>query len=134
LERSFGGDAWQAVPTQETRKLHVISVYGNNVWVGGDGIRLEHSSDNGTTWQPLTLPAKHGANRAIIHIRFQSPTAGTIEGDDGTLWKTGDGGKSWEQDLGFGLRRSARHFVFNVKRLKRRADEVFLCDDLPCLR
>ena len=96
LERSFGDRAWKAVPMPDTSKLHVVSLFGSEVWAGGENLRLEHSSDNGTTWESIKLPAKDGYNHAVTHIRFQAPQEGTIDSDDGTSWKTTDGGRTWK--------------------------------------
>ncbi len=95
LERAFGSGTWEPVPTGETSKLHVVSASGSEVWVGGENLRLEHSSDNGETWEAIQLPAKNGYNHAVTHIRFQTPQEGLIDSDDGTSWKTTDGGKIW---------------------------------------
>jgi photosystem II stability/assembly factor-like uncharacterized protein len=96
LERSFGYGAWQAVPMLDTSKLHVVSVYGNDVWAGGENLGLEHSGDNGATWEVVKLPAKNGYEHAITHIRFQSQQRGTIDSDDGIFWITTDGGRTWK--------------------------------------
>jgi photosystem II stability/assembly factor-like uncharacterized protein len=96
LERSFGNGAWQPMPTHETSQLHVVSVFGSEVWAGGENLRLEHSSDNGATWESIQLPAKNGYNHAVAHIRFQTPQAGRIDSDDGTSWVTNDGGRTWK--------------------------------------
>jgi Putative zinc-finger len=96
LERSFGDGFWQRVAMRETSKLHVVSVSGSEVWAGGENLRLEHSGDNGDTWESTKLAAKNGYNHAVTHIRFQTPREGTIESDDGTSWKTIDGGRTWK--------------------------------------
>ena len=96
LERSFGDGDWQPVPTRETSKLRVVSVSGSEVWVGGENLRLEHSSDNGNTWQSIKLPPKNGTSQAVTHIRFPTPQEGVIDSDDGTSWNTTDGGRTWK--------------------------------------
>lgn len=96
LERSIGDDGWQLVPTHETSKLHVVLVSGSEVWTGGENLRLEHSPDNGATWESITLPARNGYNHALTHIRFQTQQEGIIDSDDGVSWKTTDGGKTWK--------------------------------------
>jgi photosystem II stability/assembly factor-like uncharacterized protein len=96
LERSFGDGVWQLVPTLETSKLRVVSISGSEVWAGGEGLRLEHSSDNGSTWQAIKLPSKNGYNHAVTHIRFPTPQDGIIDSDDGTSWNTTDGGRTWK--------------------------------------
>lgn len=89
------GDGWHAVLTGAPVKLRVVAVSGSAVWVGGEGLWLCHSSDDGATWTAVQLPAKGAAEQAIIHIRFRTALAGTIESDAGTTWVTTDGGKTW---------------------------------------
>jgi len=95
-ERSVGDSAWQPVLPNERSKMRVVAVFGNDVWVGGEDLRLYHSSDSGTTWSFISLPGKTGGEHAIAHIVFQTPQAGTVEADDGTSWTTIDGGKTWK--------------------------------------
>lgn len=96
LERSVADGAWQAVPMLDVSKLHVVAVSGSEVWAGGENLRLEHSTDNGATWQSIKLPPKNGYKHALTHIRFQSTQEGTIDADDGTSWKTTDSGRTWK--------------------------------------
>jgi hypothetical protein len=95
-ERSFGDGAWQAVLPHETVKMRVVSVLNSEVWIGGDRSRLYHSTDSGTTWNLIALPAIDGKEHSIAHIRFQTAQSGTVESDDGTVWTTNDGGKTWK--------------------------------------
>ena len=94
-ERSLGGGMWQPVMPDDRAKVRVISVFGSNVWLGGESPRLYHSRDDGTTWHLVQLPNKGIGAHAIMHIRFQSEQAGTAEADDGTQWNTADGGQTW---------------------------------------
>lgn len=94
-ERSIGDGAWQAVLQNETAKMRVVAVFGNDVWIGGEGLKLYHSSNNGATWSLVSLPEKTSDGHAITHVVFQPPLAGSVEADDGTSWTTVDGGKTW---------------------------------------
>jgi len=96
LERSFGDGSWKSVPMSESSRLHMISVFGSEVWAGGENLRLEHSSDNGNTWQSVKLPPKSGYNHAVTHIRFPTPQEGIVDSDDGNSWHTTDGGQTWK--------------------------------------
>jgi photosystem II stability/assembly factor-like uncharacterized protein len=95
VERSFGDGAWQPVLASEGTKMRVVSVFDEEIWVGGENARLYHSSDNGNTWSMVPLPIKNGAAPTIVHIRFQTLRAGTVEAADGTSWTTDDGGVTW---------------------------------------
>jgi hypothetical protein len=95
-ERSFGDGDWQPVLANESARMRVVSVFESEVWVGGENARLYHSSDNGNTWNIVPLPVKNGDEPVIVHIRFQTPQAGTVEAADGTSWTTADGGATWK--------------------------------------
>ena len=95
-ERSFGDGAWQAVLPREQSRMRVVSVFDGEVWIGGDSSRLYHSTDNGTTWNPVTLPDKDGRKHSIAHIHFQTAQSGTVESDDGIAWSTLNGGSTWK--------------------------------------
>jgi photosystem II stability/assembly factor-like uncharacterized protein len=93
-ERSYGGGAWQVALREE--KMHVVAVFGSEVWTGGENQRLFHSLDDGTTWNSVTLPRREGREPTITHIRFQTPQDGTVEAEGGSSWITTDGGKTWK--------------------------------------
>lgn len=95
-ERSFGEGNWQRVLPNETTKMRVISVSGNDVWIGGEQARLYRSWDNGSTWRPVALPVKNGADHGIVHIGFPAPATITVEASDGTSWTSTDGGTTWK--------------------------------------
>jgi len=96
LERSFGDGVWQSVATHEASKLHVVSVSGSEVWAGGERLLLEHSADNGNTFESVKLPAKNGYDHVVAHIRFQNPGQVTVIADDGASWETSDSGRTWK--------------------------------------
>jgi hypothetical protein len=95
-QRSFADGVWQAVLPDEKSKMHVISVFNSNVWIGGENTALYHSADNGVTWKQITLPQKNGREHAITHIRFQTAQSGKAEAADGTNWTTKDSGATWQ--------------------------------------
>jgi len=76
--------------------MHVVAVFGNEVWAGGENQRLFHSSDDGASWNSVTLPAKGSGEHTITHIRFGTPQDGKVEAEDGSSWITTDGGKTWK--------------------------------------
>jgi hypothetical protein len=95
-ERSFDNGPWTPVKPDATTRIRVVSVFGSEVWLGGDDLRLYHSQDDGTMWHLEPLLTKSSGRPAITHIRFQSKQAGTVEADDGTQWSTVDGGRTWK--------------------------------------
>ena len=95
-ERSFGDGPWQAVLPSETSRMHVVSVANAQVWAGGEKSTLYRSPDNGITWNRVALPDKNGSEHVLVHIRFETIEAGTIEASDGTRWTSADGGNTWQ--------------------------------------
>jgi len=96
LERSFGNGVWREVLDAGASKLRVVSVLRGSVWAGGDKLRLYRSMDNGVTWSAVQLPPKGDAANAIIHVRFETPSNGQIDANDGSSWVTTDGGITWK--------------------------------------
>jgi Photosynthesis system II assembly factor YCF48 len=95
-ERSFDNGPWTPVKPDATTRIRVVSVFGSEVWLGGEDLRLYHSQDDGTTWHLVPLLSKRSGEHAITHIRFESKQAGTVEADEGTQWTTVDGGRTWK--------------------------------------
>ena len=91
----MGYGPWQTVLTEEKARMRVVAVSGDEVWLGGESLRLYHSDDNGATWHIVQLPAKGSGEHVVAHIHFQSAQMGTVESDDGTQWSTVDGGTTW---------------------------------------
>jgi Putative zinc-finger len=94
-ERSFGDGTWLVAAPDTPARMHVVSIIGDVVWVGGDESQVFRSLNDGATWQPIALPAKNRNEHTIIHIRFEGVLTGTIEAADGTIWQTSDGGNTW---------------------------------------
>lgn len=94
-ERAFGQGPWEPVPPSDAR-MQVLSVFGGEVWAGGDKSQVFRSTDNGATWHPVPLPEKDGTDHTIAHIRFDSAQEITIVAADGTTWSTTDRGTSWK--------------------------------------
>jgi Photosynthesis system II assembly factor YCF48 len=95
-ERSYGYGEWQPLLLNEKSKMRAISVFNEEVWIGGKNSRLYHSTDNGASWIQIALPEKNGREHSISHIHFQTAQSCTIESDDRTVWITSDGGSMWK--------------------------------------
>jgi hypothetical protein len=94
-ERAFADGPWHPVLPNQSARMHVLSVFGDEVWVGGEKSQVFRSLDNGASWHLVTLPEKNGPDHSIAHIRFDSAQEITIDTVDGTRWTTSDGGESW---------------------------------------
>ena len=96
VERSVDGTSWQAAIPGNQARMHAVWVSGRDVWIGGEGLSLFRSGNEGATWQRIPLPSKDRGAHTIKHIRFQGDRLGTVQADDGTQWSTVDGGQSWK--------------------------------------
>lgn len=98
LERSTQPGQWTRSLAEQPVSFRTVAVVGNEVWAGGSGGALFHSSDAGDHWMQIALVAdgqsEHGA---VQSIRFDSPLAGRVTTDAGTTWSTEDGGKTWSR-------------------------------------
>ena len=106
LQRSFdAGKTWEDVNVnaevgQAQTKLvfRAVAVIGPEVWAGGSGAMLYHSSDSGTLWQqvfPFTVGAQPAGD--ITEIEFSSPQQGEITTSAGEIWTTSDSGQTWRR-------------------------------------
>lgn len=96
VEHRNGSDGWTRVLNTEATTFHVVSVVGRDVWAGGEGGALFHSSDNGQHWKRVPLVSGSGNETGtIISINFENSRRGTAEADDGSTWSTTDSGISW---------------------------------------
>ena len=83
---------WTRALADQPVTFRVVSVVGNNVWAGGNGGALFHSSDSGQHWSRVALS---GETSAVTSIRFDDAQHGTIICESGAQWGTSDGGTSW---------------------------------------
>jgi hypothetical protein len=106
LQRSFdAGKTWEAVNVngeaglaQKRIVFRAVTAIGPEVWAGGSGATLYHSSDSGTLWQQV-FPLAAGAQPTgdITDIQFSSPLNGKIATSAGEIWTTSDNGQSWQK-------------------------------------
>jgi photosystem II stability/assembly factor-like uncharacterized protein len=95
VERAFGEGPWTPVMSNVAARMRVVSVFGGEVWVGGEKSLVFRSADGGESWNPVLLPGKGGMEHTILHIRFGSGEEIRIEAADGTTWVSADGGTTW---------------------------------------
>jgi Photosynthesis system II assembly factor YCF48/Putative zinc-finger len=96
LQRSLdSGATWNAVAVAPNVHLRAVSALGNDLWVGGAGGALFHSSDNGVHWTQVR-PRFEGKilTGDIIGLEFKDLAHGQIT-TTYELWTTSDAGKTW---------------------------------------
>ena len=96
LERSTAPDQWTRVLDDQPTVFRTVAALGNDVWAGGNGGVLFHSSDRGGHWTRVPVASKSNVESGtIVSIRFIDPQHGVVTTDSGTRWATTDGGVTW---------------------------------------
>ncbi|MBI5256717.1 MAG: PKD domain-containing protein [Burkholderiales bacterium] len=93
-----GGQTWQATESKES-VWPVASADGSTLWriEPQDSSRLSRSSDGGTTWVPMPVPA----GSELRGLWFIDARTGWLVGEGGLVLATTDGGQTWQrQDSG----------------------------------
>jgi len=87
--------AFKSVTTSVTDDLKAIRFASTQTAyaVGTDGAAIK-STDAGSTWAPLTVPAG-AATATLWNVFFTSLNTGYIVGDAGLIIKTSNGGSTW---------------------------------------
>jgi len=99
VEKSLdGGRTWQSVMVATGVQLRAVFALGEDVWAGGAGGSLFHSSDGGQHWSAISVSSA-GATLSsdIVSIQFADPAHGSVAASNGERWITVDGGKHWNK-------------------------------------
>jgi Putative zinc-finger len=87
---------WTRVLANQTTGFRAVSVIGNDVWAGGDGGALFHSSDKGQQWGRVSVVTSGVTVTAtIVSIQFDDPQNGVVITESGLRCSTSDGGLTW---------------------------------------
>lgn len=117
LQRSFdAGKTWEAinpasvaagqsVPAKKMSDndsgvraaFRAVAAIGPEVWVGGNGATLYHSSDSGNQWQRIAFSRAISPNGDVTSIQFSDPQRGSFTTSAGELWTTVDNGQTWQR-------------------------------------
>src|SRR5881275_640396 len=99
LQRSFDGRTWQAVPVADNAIFRAVSAVGPEIWVGGNGGSLYHSSDNGQRWTQVKPAVNDSPLTAdIVGIEFADAQHGKLTTSNRETWTTSDAGQSWTRE------------------------------------
>ena len=91
------GTTWQVIPVAKGMTFRAVASVGPQVWVGGTGGALYHSSDAGEHWQQLKPTSDGVALKAdIVSLKFADAQNGKLTTADGATWTTSDGGQTWQ--------------------------------------
>jgi len=92
------GKTWLPVIVKESAVFRAISSLGADVWVGGNGGALFHSTDSGLHWTPVVPSAGGEALQSdITQIQFVDSQHLALTTSTSHVWSTGDGGQTWSR-------------------------------------
>lgn len=98
LMRSYdAGRSWQTVAVAGNVVFRSLAALGSEVWAGGVGGTLYHSSDAGQHWAQVK-PTANGKllTSDILHVEFTDAQHGKLSTASGETWTTDDGGQNWQ--------------------------------------
>ena len=95
LKTIDGGDTWEIIYGMQGSNSSLHFLNETEGWVGSIG-SVWHTIDGGESWTEYYA----GGAGLIVGIHFYSPTLGFIVDQGNNLFKTTDGGQTWEYLLG----------------------------------
>jgi hypothetical protein len=99
LQRSLdSGRTWQTIPVSSPTVFRALAANGLDIWVGGAGGALFHSSDAGQHWIQVR-PVVNGETLTddIIGVEFTDTLRGKLTTSSEEIWITADGGQTWRK-------------------------------------
>jgi len=78
--------------------FRAVSANGPDVWAGGSGGHLYHSTDAGAHWVQV-VPSWSGVELTgdIVSLQFADPLQGRIVTSSSEIWTTADAGQTWQK-------------------------------------
>jgi hypothetical protein len=90
------GQTWETVPLSEHVSFRAVAAIGPEVWAGGAGGTLFHSSDGGSHWTDVTVTGGGvKPTGAVVRIDLRAPGELTVTTSSGEDWSTFDAGSHW---------------------------------------
>jgi hypothetical protein len=90
------GQTWETVPLSEHVSFRAVAAIGPEVWAGGAGGTLFHSSDGGSHWTEVTVTGGSvKPTGAVVRIDLRAPGELTVTTSAGEDWSTFDAGSHW---------------------------------------
>ena len=90
------GETWKEVALDKRIRFRAVAAAGADVWAGGEGGALYHSSDSGNHWARVSLPAEI-ASATIVRVEFTDAEHGSLTTSTGQTWTTSDAGATWKK-------------------------------------
>ena len=91
-----------SVTVDDSVTFRAVTADGANVWAGGSGGALYHSTDGGESWTRVRVGPNQNAGQAvvtsaIVSVKFSDAQHGVIATAAGETWTTADGGAHWSR-------------------------------------
>jgi hypothetical protein len=97
LLRKLGGEEPHPIRVADNVRFRAVASIRAEVWAGGPGGLLYHSSDSGASWNKVAFPS----TQDITAIAFRNVREGTITVAGGERYATRDAGQSWLESKDF---------------------------------
>jgi len=96
LQRSLdGGQTWLPILQWEHPWL-CYAARGRELWAGGPAGALQHSVDNGASWNVVAVSAQgQSLGGDVVHIEVLSASQIALTTATGETWTSSDGGETW---------------------------------------
>jgi len=99
IHSSDGGTLWTSHGGSLISDWPMISVAAydqQNIWAVGHGFTIVKSTDGGIEWDLVTPDSLQASDNDANGITVLSPTDAWVALDCGNIWRTSDGGVTWE--------------------------------------
>ena len=98
LRSTDAGKTFEQVHVARGIKFRAIAALGNDVWTGGTGGALFHSTDGGANWTRVSLNfGGSTVTEMITNIQLRDRQHLTITTASGAQWVSEDGGQNWQK-------------------------------------
>jgi len=91
---------WHTITLPTTASFRALKSFKNEIWIGGTKGTCIHSQDEGITWEVKQVPGAENLDfRDLIILNEKEiilMSAGPSEKDAAKLYKTKDGGQTWD--------------------------------------
>lgn len=96
--RAKPAEAEPAPPSRTIFRAVSVSTDAAEVWAGGSGASLYHTTDAGNRWTRI-VPTDGGAilTGDVIAIQFSNPRSGIVTTSNAEVWTTVDNGRTWHK-------------------------------------
>jgi hypothetical protein len=94
-----GGKTFAPIPVAGSIKFLAIAALDNEVWAGGPGGALYHSSNGGGTWNWVGIIIEGNAvTESVNGIQLRDPQHLTVTTASGSQWVSENGGRTWQKN------------------------------------